>query len=434
MKNIRVRFAPSPTGNLHIGSARTALFNYIFAKQNKGELILRVEDTDKERSTMEYEKNILSGLRWLGITHSEFYRQSERGEMYKKFLREMLEKGTAFEAEENKEGTGKVIRFKNPNKEVVFKDIIRGDIKFDTTELGDFVIAKDLESPLYHLAVVVDDFQMDISHIIRGEDGISNTPRQILIQEAIGAQRPQYAHIPLILAPDRSKMSKRYGSVSIDEYKEKGYLPEALINFLSFLGWNPGDDKEILSLEEIIESFNLEKVQKGGAIFNIDKLNWINSQYIKKISDENFFEIIWKVFKENKKEDKKIVKKIIPIIKERVETISDIEKDIKEGEYNYFFQRPQIDESKIKWKENTLDNAKKHLRFISTVLEKLQNKEISSQDIKSKLWDYAEKEGKGNVLWPLRYVLSGRDKSPDPFTLISILGVEQSLARIKAVL
>lgn len=433
MEKVVVRFAPSPTGNLHIGSARTALFNYIFAKQNKGKFILRIEDTDKERSTKEYEGNILSGLKWLGIESDEFYRQSERGEVYEKYLKEMVEKGFAYEAEENKEKTGKIIRFKNPNKEIIFNDLIRGEIKFDTTELGDFVIAKDFQNPLYHLAVVVDDFQMEVTHIIRGEDGISNTPRQILIQEALSAPRPKYAHIPLILAPDRSKMSKRYGSVSIDEYKENGYLPEALVNFLAFLGWNPGDDREILSLDEIIKDFNISKVQKGGAVFNVDKLNWINSQYIKEMSEDDFFKIILEIFKNNGNSDENIIKKIIPVVKERVEKISDIEKNLKDGEYNYFFKKPNVDIEKIIWKDDSLDNAKKHLQKIVSILETLSDA-IPSEEIKNLIWPYAEKEGKGNVLWPLRYALSGRDKSPDPFTLISILGTEESLARIKSVL
>ncbi|MEK7506432.1 MAG: glutamate--tRNA ligase, partial [Patescibacteria group bacterium] len=209
------RFAPSPTGNLHVGSARTALFNYLFTKKHGGTFLLRIEDTDKERSKKEFEDDILHGLSWLGISYDgEIVRQSERTVLYKTYLERIVASGAAYEAEENKDKTGKVIRFKNPNKTVAFHDLIRGDISFDTAELGDFVVAKDKETPLYHLAVVVDDHEMGITHVIRGEDHISNTPRQILIQEAIGAKRPLYAHIPLILAPDRSKLSKRHGAVS----------------------------------------------------------------------------------------------------------------------------------------------------------------------------------------------------------------------------
>jgi len=210
---IVTRIAPSPTGVLHVGTARTALFNYLYAKQNNGKFIVRIEDTDKERSTKEFEKDILDSLEWLGLDHDEFYRQSERGEIYRKYIEKLTEEGKAYISKEEAKEEGQrseVIRFKNPNKEIIFEDLVRGEISFDTTELGDFIIAKSVDEPLYHLAVVVDDHEMGVTHIFRGEDGISNTPRQILIQDAIGAQRPKYAHLPLILGPDKSKLSKRY--------------------------------------------------------------------------------------------------------------------------------------------------------------------------------------------------------------------------------
>ncbi|TSC83828.1 MAG: hypothetical protein G01um101417_395 [Parcubacteria group bacterium Gr01-1014_17] len=296
-----VRFAPSPTGPLHIGGARTALFNYIFTKQHGGSFILRIEDTDKERSEKKYEEDIFSGLKWLGIKPDDIYRQSERTDIYQKHLTTLIKSGAAYVSREPKkitntttppfghpssteEGMIEVVRFKNPNKRVSFQDIVRGEVSFDTTELKDFVIAKSVSEPLYHLAVVVDDFEMGVTHIIRGEDHISNTARQILIQESIGAPRPAYAHLPLILAPDRSKLSKRkHGeSVSLAHYRNAEIAPEAMVNFLALLGWHPsGDASEVLSWSDLLQHFSLERVQKGGAMLDSNKLNWLNKQYAK---------------------------------------------------------------------------------------------------------------------------------------------------------
>ena len=252
-KKIVTRMAPSPTGKFHVGSVRTALFNYLFARQNGGKFILRIEDTDKERSKKEFETDIIEAFDWLTLEYDEFYRQSERTEIYKKHIQKLIDDGFAYiskeEATEEKQRS-EVIRFKNPNKVVKFNDLILGDIEVDTTDLGDFVIAKDLENPLYHLTVVVDDGIMEVSHVIRGQDHISNTPRQILILEALGFQRPIYAHIPLILAPDKTKLSKRHGALATLEYRDIGYFKEAILNFMAMIGWNPGDDREIFSKQE----------------------------------------------------------------------------------------------------------------------------------------------------------------------------------------
>src|SRR5579872_2048667 len=286
-KKIVVRIPPSPTGYFHVGRARTALLNYLFAKKNDGEIVFRIEDTDKERSKKEYEEDIIDGLAWLGITYDNGpFRQSERGDIYKKYIQKMLDKGTAYVSQETEGENKEVIRFKNPNKTLVFNDLIRGDISFDTTELKDFVIAKSITEPLYHLTVVIDDHEMGVTHIIRGDDGISNTPRQILLQEAIGAARPIYAHVPLILAPDKSKMSARHGATSLRDFRAMGYLPEAMVNFLGLLGFNPGGERELYALPELVEVFDLSRVQKGGAVFNVKKLDWYNKEYIKKVPKE----------------------------------------------------------------------------------------------------------------------------------------------------
>lgn len=431
-KKIITRFPPSPTGFLHVGSARTALFNYIFAKQNDGEMLFRVEDTDKERSKKKFEKEQIESLKWLGIdfNKSKMFRQSERTEIYKKYLKKLIDENKAFVSKENevKEGSRKeVIRFKNPNKKVVFEDIIRGEIEFDTTELGDFVIAKSLDEPLYHLTVVVDDFETGVTHIIRGEDGLSNTPRQILIQEAIGAPRPQYAHMPLSLAPDRSKLSKRYGAVAVSEYRKKGYLPEAMVNYLMLLGWNPGTEQEIFSMAELIEQFDLKKVQKGSAIFDIEKLNWVNKEYIKKMSGEDFKQKVLEFLPESLKN--KNIDKILPIIKERIEKFGDITKMEEEGEFDYYFETPEYETEKLLWKEDTKEIVIKHLNEAIEMLSEIDD--FTAENVKEKLWDYATEQGRGSVLWPMRYALSGRDKSPNIFTLAEIIGKEETISRLK---
>ncbi|MCK4387099.1 MAG: glutamate--tRNA ligase, partial [Candidatus Pacebacteria bacterium] len=416
IKKIRTRIAPSPTGHLHIGTVRTALFNYLFAKQNGGQIILRIEDTDKKRSKQEYENDILEGFEWLGIGFDEKYWQSARTKIYKKYLQKLITDGKAYISKEEA-GEGKreeVIRFKNPNTKISFVDLIRGRVEFDSADLGDFVIAKSLDEPLYNFAVVVDDCEMKISHIIRGEDHISNTPRQILIQEALGAPRFNYAHLPLILAPDRSKMSKRHNAVSVNEYRKAGYLPEALVNYTAFLGWNPGTEQEIFIMDELVEKFNLSKVQKGGAIFNPEKLNWINKEHIKLMTNESFEAKILEFLPVETKKmalaNDKMFSKILPLIRERIEKFEDAAKMAKAGDWDYYFKRPEYEKEKLLWKdESDLNNVKKHLKKIIELLEKTAV--FENEKIKESLWDYATEEGRGFVLWPTRFALSGCDKS-----------------------
>lgn len=419
-----VRMAPSPTGNLHIGTARATLFNYLFAKKQKAKFILRSEDTDKERSTKEFEQNILDGLKWLGLEFDEFYRQSERTEIYVSHLKKMLENGSAYISHEEPKEEGQrseVIRFKNPKIRVAFDDLIRGKVEFDTTELGDFIIAKSETEPLYHLAVVVDDHEMKVTHVIRGEDHISNTPRQILIQEAIGAKRPIYAHMPLILDTDRAKLSKRkHGElVWVDTYKKQGFLPEALLNYMALLGWNPGGEKEIFSIDELIDEFDISKMQKGGAVFDEKKLRWINKEHIKRLPSEVLDKVILDKIG-NAYPGHKIPEGLVKVVAERIEVFSDIDTLIGEGELSYFFQTPDLESEKIIWKKSTREETLKHLEKV---------KELIGSE--AEIMAYAEEVGKGNVLWPLRYALSGKEKSPDPFSLLSILGKDEALTRIE---
>jgi glutamyl-tRNA synthetase len=431
-QKVVVRIPPSPTGFFHVGRARTALFNYLFAKKHGGKVVFRLEDTDKERSKDEYAEDIVESLKWMGITYDEGpFKQSERTEVYKNYLHKMVDEGKAYISHEIEGENREVVRFKNPNKKITFHDLIRGDITFDTTDLKDFVLARNIDDPLYHLTVVVDDFDMGVTHVIRGDDGISNTPRQILIQEAIGAPRPIYAHVPLILAADKSKLSGRHGAVSIREYREKGYLPEALVNFLALLGWNPGTEQEIFSMEELIKTFEIERIQKGGAVFNEVKLKSINKHYIRNLPHGTLLkEISMRV--PNCPEE--MLEKIVPIILDRIEILTDIDTMNNAGDLEYFWNTPTVDPVKVVWKNDTPENTKLHLIKTEEILKAIDEKDFTIDAIKTVLMPYAEEAGKGNVLWPLRMALSGKDKSPDPFTILAIIGKHESLLRIHKVI
>ncbi len=434
MSQIVTRMAPSPTGLLHIGSVRTALFNYLYAKQNNGKFILRIEDTDKERSKKEFEDNIVESFKWLGLEYDEFYRQSERIEIYKGYLKKLIDDGSAYLSKEDpkEEGErGEVIRFKNPNKKIKFSDLILGEIEVDTTDLKDFVIAKDLETPLYHFAVVVDDTEMGITHVIRGQDLLSSTPRQILVQEALGIVRPQYVHIPLILSSDKSKLSKRHGALSVLEYKNLGYLPEAIINFLALIGWNPGGEQEIFTLPELIGKFSLNKVQKGGGVFNIEKLDWINKEHMKKLSKE----IIEKNILENLPEEMRNPK-LVPLIFERISKWGDVEDMVARGELGFFFKQPEISGEKLKekilYKNMTPEKTVANLKLAIKALEGLDENDFTTENIKNALMLIANVlENRGELLHPVRYALSGKDKSPDPFTIAEILGKNETILRLQ---
>ncbi len=427
--------APSPTGKFHIGGVRTALFNYLFARHHKGTFIIRSEDTDKERSKQEHEDNMLAVFDWLGLSFDQFYRQSERTEIYKEHIQKLIDSGHVYGAEASNDDPDKpVIRFKNPNKKITFTDIVLGDIEFDTTELGDFVIARNIDTPIYHLTVVVDDGLMEVSHVIRGQEHINNTPRQILILEALGFERPQYAHIPLIMSPRGGKLSKRDPEVvPALEYQEQGILKEALINFMAFIGWNPGDEREVMSLDELVAEFDLTKVQKGGGVFNIDKLHWLNKQYLNNYTDDQF-----KAYLAPKMDDiralsgfnEEMFDRVAPVIQERLQSFSDLDQMLADGELEYYFNDPELEAEKITWKKGTPEDAQKHLQAVEHMLSEYIGN-WTKEDLRNLVFPYAEQEGKGDVLWPLRFSLSGRDKSPDPFTLLEILGKETSMTRIQ---
>ncbi|MDZ4227009.1 MAG: glutamate--tRNA ligase [Patescibacteria group bacterium] len=426
---IITRFPPSPTGYFHIGSARTALFNYLFAAREGGEMKLRFEDTDITRSKKEFEEDILAGLDWLGIpyTPASPLRQSERTDTYRAHLKTLLESDAAFEAEPSTaDPNTPVIRFKNPKKAVTFTDLVRGEVTFDTTDLDDFVIAKNLDEPLYHLAVVIDDHDTGVTHVIRGEDHISNTPRQILLLEALGFSRPQYAHIPLILAPDRSKLSKRHGAVSVNEYRKEGFIPEALVNYLALLGWNPGTEQEIFSLEELADAFRIEQVQKGGAIFDADKLRWFNARHLSRLSDDEYARRLADTFHCEPPAAS------IPLLKERSHTLLEAAKLVDGGEFSFLDKEISYDSSLLLSGAKTdAETARRHLARVGEMLDDIPADSFDSEHVKDSVFTYATEEGRGAVLWPLRVALSGRERSPDPFTIAGMRGRERTLERIR---
>lgn len=433
------RIAPSPTGHLHIGTARTALFNYLYAKKHGGTFIVRSEDTDRARSTKEFEAEILEGLEWLGLESDAFFRQSDRTDIYTGFLEQLVKSQKAYiSSEESKSEPGKtvdVVRLKNPNIVITFNDQVRGDISVDTTELGDFVIARSLTDPLYHFTVVVDDHLAGVTHVIRGEDHISNTPRQILIQEAIGATRPLYAHLPLILAPDRSKLSKRHGAVSLSEYRKEGFTKDAIVNYLALLGWNPGTEEEVFTLGELAQKFEISQIQKGGAIFDMVKFAWFNKEHLKRLSDQQFLETAYEWLPERARavsDADGILLRMLPTLRERTTKLSDITKEVEDGELSFAFFDVTPERTLLKWKkDSTVEDTLPRLTRAMELMTSNLNEYPTPEEAKSSMWDFAEEVGRGEVLWPLRVALTGKERSPDPFSAISILGLTESLKRIK---
>lgn len=466
---IRVRIAPSPTGPLHIGTARTALFNWLFARKNSGVFVLRIEDTDLERSNPKFEEEIKNSLDWLGLEWDEFYKQSERLDVYKKYLQKLLDEGKAFwcyhtieelkkENEEQikrKEAPRHVCEYKyqkitkedgiirlkvdeNSTRTIHFQDIIRGIIEWEEKLIGDLSLAKNLETPLYNFAVVIDDYETKISHVIRGEDHISNTPKQILIQEAFGINQPQYGHLPLILGPDRTKLSKRNAAESVQEYMDMGYLPEAMINFMVLLGWHPPKEikrkgekpEDIFMTDELIPIFNLKDVQKSPAIFDIKKLNWINSYYIHQLPPEQFRAVVTPfIIKElgvtGVKEE--YLEKIQHLMTERMEKLSDIKN------FDYFFKEPEYDRGLLNWKSLPADEVKKSLTLTKEALESIDWEIFDKDYIRKKLDDLARDKfngDRGAVYWPLRAALSGKQGSPDPLDILEVLPKEINLKRL----
>jgi glutamyl-tRNA synthetase len=478
-KSIRVRFAPSPTGPIHVGSIRTALFSWLFARKYGGTFVLRIEDTDKERSEKRYDDELLQGLSWLGLNWDEGpqsvgdenqlelggekgefgpYRQSERTEIYKKYLQQMIASGDAYYCYCSKEDieaqrqmmlsqglppkysghcrtaappegkSPEVIRFKVPEVKVEFKDLVRGKVVFDAALFGDMIIAKDLDNALYNFAVVVDDELMKISHVIRAEDHLSNTPKQILMQRALGFAEPIYAHIPLILNADRSKMSKRFSDVALAAYRERGYVPEAMINFLALLGWHPKGDKEILSREELIAEFDIDRVQQSGAVFNEEKLDWLNREHMKAMPVAEVATLAAPFFAKHNivVKDDELLKRVVAVQIARAKTLEDIAQSSA-----FFFAVPDYEPKLLIWKDSsTLKEVAEVLTGARTVIAGVAAEDFTRETLTACLPLIVGDKGRGIVLWPLRVALSGQANSPDPLEIMSVLGREESLRRI----
>lgn len=438
LNKVVTRFPPSPTGLLQMGNIRTALYNYLFSKQNDGKFLVRIEDTDKERSQKEYEDAIFDDLKWLGLEYQgEVLKSSLRTEIYKEKLHELIEKGFAYISQESEGENKEVVRFKNPGGKVKFQDLIRGEVVVDVSDLKDFIIARNINDPIYHLAVCVDDMASGVTHIIRGEDHISNTPRQILIIEALGGARPIYAHIPLVLAPDKSKLSKRkHGeAASLKYYVSKGYLPEAVINFLALVGWNPGGEQEIFTREELIKKFDFSKVQKSGGILNVEKLDWLNKEHLKLLPKE---EIEKNILAWLPSEIRDILPKrpslgaILQLIFERISKWGDVKDMAEKGELAFFFKQPEFPKKKLIYKNISAEKISENLRQAINALQNLEEKDFNKENIKNALMSVADKlENRGEVLHPVRFALSGLDQSPDPFIIASILGKNETLSRLQ---
>ena len=421
---VKVRFAPSPTGYLHIGSARTALFNWLYARHNNGKFILRIEDTDKERSKSEYLDEILASLKWLFMSwDGEPVFQSKRFDVYKKYAQTLVDKKLAYLE-------GPAIIFKvEKGKKVSFDDMIRGRVEFSTDDIKDQVLMKSDGTPTYNFACVVDDFEMEISHIIRGDDHISNTPKQVMLYEALGLPLPKFAHIPLILSKDGGRMSKRHGATSIFEYKNMGFLAEALVNYLSLMGWAPGNDVEILPVDEIIKLFDVKDVNKTGATFDLDKLTWMNGQYIKNMEINKLVERTEEFLKSKNVLDDKFNKdewvKIVTAYKERTRTLEDLISVYK----IFFADMLEYDEKAVE-KYLKKPNSKDIMNRCKAAVETCAKfDKVSLEEVYRKLADELKIKA-AELIHPTRVAISGKTVGAGLFDLMELLGREKVIKRL----
>ena len=478
MDEVRVRIAPSPSGNLHIGTARTALFNYLFAKKNNGKYVLRIEDTDLDRSSQAYIDNIYDSLKALGLNGDEGpdvggpygpYQQSDRFDIYPKYAQKLVEMGYAYECfctqeeldaekeesiknkkphkysgkcrhltEEEKEklraeGRKPSIRFHVPEGETSYDDMVKGHLHFDNSLIGDFVIMKSNGTPTYNFAVVIDDMEMKISHIIRGEDHISNTAKQIMIYNALGAEIPKFGHLGMILAPDRSKLSKRHGATAVSEFVEKGYLTEALVNFVALLGWSPSDGQEIKTLDEIAADFRIGEVSSSNSIFEYDKLNWMNGQYIKKMDLARLTELVKPYLScyDLSEYTEEQLQRIVEVTREPITILSELTNDTK-----YFFGKDVEIEPEVQEKVLDGEVAKKVLPYIiENELDKWAfDDEEKLHDQLADLRTYFKEQGikPKETMWAIRAAVTGRTHGADMVATLVLLGKDKVAHRIKA--
>lgn len=472
---VRVRFAPSPTGFLHVGGLRTALYNYLFARQKHGAFVLRIEDTDRTRYVEGAVESLIKTLEWAGLEYDEGplkngpfgpYAQSERLPLYTAHIDTLLNGGTAYrcfctperldEMRKQQERTKMssrydrrclkldertikenlaqkvpfVVRMKVPNAEtIILHDLVRGSVEFSADRLDDQVLLKSDGYPTYHLANVVDDHSMKISHVIRGEEWLPSTPKHLLLYRYFGWDKPEFAHLPLLLNPDRSKLSKRQGDVAVEEYRDKGYLPEALVNFIALLGWNPGDEREQFSLDELVAAFSIDRVGKAGAIFNVEKLDWLNSQHLRRKSDEEVLRMLKETLSRSGPRDRHFddayLLRVIRAMRERVTFVRDfVEKS------PYFFQAPVSYDPAVVKKRWTKETPAQ-LEALAQEFSRLDNPKAGDFDAALRSVAASLHSQDGELIHALRLALSGVGGGPGVFEIIEILGRDETVARIR---
>lgn len=481
MEKIRVRFAPSPTGYLHIGSARTALFNWLFAKKYNGRFILRIEDTDEVRSTKESIMGIIESLIWLGIDWDEGplfdgekfiskgdygpYFQMQRLKIYQEYANKLLDEGYAYECyctpqdldnmrrialseklppkydgrcrnltkqqKENFETQGrtKVLRFKVPDTEkTIVQDLIRGEVEFENNLIEDFIIMKANGIPTYQFACVIDDYLMDITYVIRGDDHLSNTPRQILIYKSLNLTPPQFAHLSMILGPDRTRLSKRHGATSVLEYKKSGFLPETVVNYLALLGWSTEDSQQIFQLNELVEKFSIERCVKHPAVFDLQKLIWLNQQYIRKKTPTQLIQLSKEFLDKLVTDDFSKLTRAVELEKEKIKLLTDIPKLIDFLNDNYIYEPNSVQKNLHKGGvKEVLKKIKQHL---------LNLPDFSSKKIEELFRNFAKENNlkTADVFHPVRVAVSGRDYGPGLFEMLELIGKDKVIQRIERTL
>ncbi|MBI3601784.1 MAG: glutamate--tRNA ligase [Candidatus Omnitrophica bacterium] len=443
---VRVRFAPSPTGYLHIGGARTALFNWMYAKAQGGKFILRIEDTDKARSRVEFLDEILDSMKWLGLKWDELYKQSDRFDLYRQYAQKLLEQGKAYQDGEavllkmsanpargwigetspsvkNKESDG------GPQRIIKWFDLIRGEVQFDTKEIKDQVLMKSDGSPTYSFACVIDDALMEISCVIRGEDHISNTPKQIVIYEALGFKPPKFAHLPLILDDERARMSKRAGAVAVSDYRRWGFLPEAVVNYLMLLGWSPGNNQEKITLSAAVKNFSIKKINKAGAVFSLDKLKWLNGQYIKEMDTAKLAALIMPLLKEkyplNGFGNGQRLENVVQLFKGRMVTLT----DFLEWTDFIFADHLQLDEE-ARQKHLSQDKSRE-FGLLADALSSLSdfNAKTAEETFRRLVGQWGMSAG--DLVHPVRVALTGRAVGPGLFDTMAVLGQHRTVERLR---
>jgi len=473
--SVVTRYAPSPTGFQHIGGIRTALFAYLYAKKHHGTFILRIEDTDKNREVAGAIDHTIAALRWLGLDydfgpdkagHFSSVLQSDRLDIYKTYADQLIAKGLAYPdpytteeltafrdaatAEKRPflyrdhrptqfdtwDGT-RALRFKVPEiKRYTWHDAVRGTLTAGEEMLDDFILIKADGYPTYNFAHIIDDLEMGVTHVMRGEEFISSTPKFLSLYDALDIPYPTLVTLPPILGPDgKKKLSKRDGAKDLFDYRTNGYVPEAMVNFLALIGWNPGTEQELFTLDELIQNFNLDQIQRAGGTFNEAKLAWMNKEYLEKLSPEEFLDymepILQPLLTTATPATQEQIKRLVPTIRERIHHCQEAYDEITAGEYDYVFGTINYDTNLLAWKKDaSVEAVLPRLEQLKVLLESADFS--SSESLKNALWPYAEAVGRGEVLWPLRVALSGKERSPDPFTLAYILGQSTTNQRIKA--